>query len=215
MTVHTFGNTCSPAVANFCLRRTAEDGEEIFGSAAKEFVTSTPLDTDATSLVKNTQALLATTYIQLQGGFELHCCHGFPRCYHPNNFGQITCVELHAFSDASEDAIIGVTVYLKLVDKEERVSVSLILAQTKLALRWLMTIPRLELCAAVLTTQATRRVLKELTIEVNEVVFYSDSKVVLGYIQNEKRRFYSYVANWVQIIRQISSPTQRKADFEN
>jgi hypothetical protein len=58
-----------------------------------------------------------------------------------------------------------------------------------------MTIPRLELCAAVLTTQATRRVLKELTIEVNEVVFYSDSKVVLGYIQNEKRRFYSYVAN--------------------
>ena len=135
MTMHTFGNTYSPAVANFCLRRTAEDGEEIFGSAAKEFVTSTPLDTDTTSLVKNTQALLATTYIQLQGGFELHCCHGFPRCYHPNNFGQITCVELHAFSDASEDAIIGVTVYLKLVDKEERVSVSLILAQTKLALR--------------------------------------------------------------------------------
>jgi hypothetical protein len=70
MTVHTFGNTCSPAVANFCLRRTAEDGKETFGSAAKEFVhnnfyiddglTSTPLDIDATSLVKNTQALLAT-----------------------------------------------------------------------------------------------------------------------------------------------------------
>ncbi|CAB4021459.1 PREDICTED: uncharacterized protein LOC107357656 [Paramuricea clavata] len=342
MTVHMFGNTCSPAVANFCLRRTTEDGEEIFGSAAKEFVnnnfyiddglTSTPLDTDAIPLVKNTQALLATANIRLHkvvsnsivvmesfpaedridnlkdldlkvdpipvqrslgmhwdvekdaftfrislpekpytrrgvlaivnstydplglitpitlGGrlllrkltdmrnkrsgnnqllgwdevlpssllnewlrwrdalYELQDVL-IPRCYHPNNFGQITRVELHAFSDASEDAI-GATVYLKLVDNKERVSVSLIFAQTKLAPRRLTTIPRLELYAAVLTTQATRRVLKELTIEVNEVVFYSDPKVVLGYIQNEKRRFYSYVANRVQIIRQISSPTQ-------
>jgi hypothetical protein len=74
MTVHTFGNTCSPAVANFCLRRTTPDGEKIFGSAGKEFVnnnfyiddglTSMPLDTDAISK-KNTQALLATANIRL------------------------------------------------------------------------------------------------------------------------------------------------------
>ena len=38
MKVHVFGNTSSPAVATFCLRKTAEVGEQEFGSDAKEFV---------------------------------------------------------------------------------------------------------------------------------------------------------------------------------
>ena len=62
--------------------------------------------------------------------------------------------------------------------------------------------------AAVLSTQATKCMLRELTIEVNEIIFYTDSKVVLGYIQNQSRRFFTYVANRVQIIRQASSPEQ-------
>ena len=41
---------------------------------------------------------------------------------------------------------------------------------------------------------------------ISEVLFYTDSKVVLGYTCNESRRFYIYVANCVQIIRTISSP---------
>ena len=42
----------------------------------------------------------------------------------------------------------------------------------------------------------------------SEVVFYTDSKVVLGCIRNESRRFYVYVANRVEIIRKISTPDQ-------
>ena len=38
--------------------------------------------------------------------------------------------------------------------------------------------------------------------------YYTDSKVVLGYIANESRRFYVYVANRVQIIRSLSTPEQ-------
>jgi len=38
MKVHVFGNTSSPATATFCLRKTAELGEEEFGSDAKVFV---------------------------------------------------------------------------------------------------------------------------------------------------------------------------------
>ena len=34
--------------------------------------------------------------------------------------------------------------------------------------------------------------------------------MVLGYIQNESRRFYVYVANRIQIIRSISDPSQWK-----
>ena len=49
---------------------------------------------------------------------------------------------------------------------------------------------------------------KELDVEVNEEIYYSDSKVVLGYIQNESRRFYVYVANRVQTIRNATDPHQ-------
>lgn len=38
MTVHLFGNTSSPAVATFGLRKTAVNGEEEFGHDAKDFV---------------------------------------------------------------------------------------------------------------------------------------------------------------------------------
>ena len=47
---------------------------------------------------------------------------------------------------------------------------------------------------------------KELDVEVNKEIYYSDSKVVLGYIQNESRRFYVYVANCVQTIRNATDP---------
>ena len=43
---------------------------------------------------------------------------------------------------------------------------------------------------------------------IDEFTFFIDSKVVLGYIQNESRIFYVYVANRVQLIRKISSPEQ-------
>ena len=47
-------------------------------------------------------------------------------------------------------------------------------------------------------------------MEIDKITFYTDSKVVLGYIQNESRRFYVYVANRVQTIRKMSNPRQWK-----
>lgn len=59
-----------------------------------------------------------------------------------------------------------------------------------------------------LAVQAAQRVLKEIDMEITEVIYYTDSKVVLGYIANESRRFYVYVANQVQQIRSLSTPEQ-------
>ncbi|XP_031762669.1 probable E3 ubiquitin-protein ligase TRIM8, partial [Xenopus tropicalis] len=44
--------------------------------------------------------------------------------------------------------------------------------------------------------------------EIDQVKYYTDSKVVLGYICNSVRRFYVYVANRVERIRRISRPKQ-------
>ena len=129
------------------------------------------------------------------------------RCYHPDHFGPITRAEIHAFSDASQDGI-GTAVYLRLINERKQINVSFIFGQARVAPTHSTTIPRLELCAAVLTSQAVQRIVKELSVEINQITFYTDSKVVLGYIQNESRRFYVYVANRVQKIRAFSGPSQ-------
>jgi len=87
---------------------------------------------------------------------------------------------------------------------------ALLFGQSKVAPAQTTSIPRLELCAAVLASQAVNKIVKEIDMEINEITFYTDSKVVLGYIQNESRRFYVYVANRVQTTRKISSPKQWK-----
>ena len=75
MKVHIFGNTSSPAVANYALRKTAEVGEAKFGSDAKSFVDnnfyvddalhSAPDSTTAIDFLRRTQAMLATANLRL------------------------------------------------------------------------------------------------------------------------------------------------------
>lgn len=138
-----------------------------------------------------------------------------PRCYHRRGFGTVERREIHAFSDASKEAI-GTAVYLREVNGGGEINVSLLYGRSKIAPVHSTSIPRLELCSAVLTTQAVRMIRKELDLEVNEEIYYSDSKVVLGYIQNESRRFYVYVANRVQTIRNTTDPHQwRYTDTAN
>ena len=73
--VHLFGNVSSPAIATFGMRKAAKDGEEEFGKEAKEFVyndfyvddglPSRPTDQMTIELLKNTQAMLATSRLRL------------------------------------------------------------------------------------------------------------------------------------------------------
>lgn len=49
---------------------------------------------------------------------------------------------------------------------------------------------------------------KELDLSLWEIHYYTDSKVVLGYLSNECCRFYIYVSNRVARISKSSSPNQ-------
>ena len=130
-----------------------------------------------------------------------------PRSYKPEEFGDVARAEIHAFSDASQNAI-GAAVYLRLFNHQGEASVSLVYGQAKVAPIHPTSIPRLELCGAVLATEAARKVTQELDMEIASVTYYTDSKVVLGYIKNDTRRFHVYVANRVQAIRNLSQPDQ-------
>ena len=100
-----------------------------------------------------------------------------PRCYHPKEFGTTARAELHGFSDASQDAI-GASVYLKLWNEKKEVSVSFVYGQARLAPIHPVSIPRLELCGAVLVVEAVKKILKEIDMEIAQVTYYTDSKVV-------------------------------------
>lgn len=111
------------------------------------------------------------------------------------------------FSDASEKVIAAVA-YLKTTDLDGNCHTGFIAGKAKLAPQPEHTIPRLELCAAVLAVNLMENITSEIAIEFNEIMFYTDSLVVLGYIYNEKRRFHVYVSNRVQRIRKSTNPEQ-------
>ncbi|XP_048751486.2 uncharacterized protein LOC125663228 [Ostrea edulis] len=115
--------------------------------------------------------------------------------------------ELQVFSDASEKAIAAV-IYLHTTDSEGRCKLGFVLGKAKVAPISGHTIPQLELCASVLAVEIAQFVLEHLDIHIDSVKYYTDSKVVLGYICNESRRFYTYVANRVQRIRKFTTPNQ-------
>ena len=72
----------------------------------------------------------------------------------------------------------------------------------------MVTIPRLELTAAVVSVRASEMLRQELQYEGVQEIFWTDSKVVLGYIKNDSKRFHVFVANRVQQIRDQTSPSQ-------
>ncbi|XP_065108476.1 uncharacterized protein [Paramisgurnus dabryanus] len=130
-----------------------------------------------------------------------------PRCYHPYDFHNIVRVELHHFSDASCVGY-GACSYLRYQNDRDQVHCTLVLAKARVAPSKVTSIPRLELAAAVVSTKISVMLKGELDIKIDEEVFWTDSQVVLGYINNDARRFHIFVANRVQLIRDNSDPSQ-------
>ncbi len=72
----------------------------------------------------------------------------------------------------------------------------------------LTTIPRMELSAAVVAVQISDLLRKELELDSLQEYFWTDSKVVLGYINNDAKRFHIFVANRIQRIKQSTDANQ-------
>lgn len=115
--------------------------------------------------------------------------------------------ELHMYSDASKEAI-GTVAYLKIYDSQGNSEHGFVMGKSKIAPSHGHTIPSLELCAAVLAVEVANFLVEHLDITVDKTRFYTDSMVVLGYINNETRRFYTYVSNRVDKIRKSSEASQ-------
>lgn len=110
-----------------------------------------------------------------------------PRCYKPADFGRVARVELHHFSDASTQGY-GQCSYLRLKNEKGQFHCSFVMGKARVAPLKPVTVPRLELTAALVSVKTSAQLQQELEYEDVKEVFWTDSKVVLGYIANETRR---------------------------
>ncbi|XP_067945219.1 uncharacterized protein [Watersipora subatra] len=95
-----------------------------------------------------------------------------------------------------------------MVDEHSKVHVTLLMAKGRVAPTKLMTIPRLELQAAVEAAKLSATVKAELDMKIDQEYFWSDSAVALGYIKNSEHRYHVFVANRVQTTRSNSECEQ-------
>lgn len=80
-----------------------------------------------------------------------------------------------------------------------RVHCALTMRKTRLCPIKVVTIPRLELQAALMSVQLNQFLQVLLGIPLDKSVFWKDSSAVLKYINNESRRFHTFVANRIAV----------------
>lgn len=114
--------------------------------------------------------------------------------------------EIHCFTDASERAY-GAVVYLKVIYEGE-VVVRWVTAKGKVCPLEPISIPRLELMAAVLGASITAAIRKSLDIEGLITRMWTDSMTVIWWIIGRARNLKLFVANRVMEIHKYTEPSQ-------
>ena len=130
-----------------------------------------------------------------------------PRCVKPEEVRDELKTELHHFCDASEKGY-GAVSYLKMSGKDDHFRISFLIGKSRLAPLKPMTIPRLELCGAVLDARLHEVFMRETDLKINEVFFWCDSMTVLGYIRNTTSRYKLFVANRLAVIHDLTEVHQ-------
>jgi hypothetical protein len=115
--------------------------------------------------------------------------------------------QLHHFGDASSKAYGSVS-YLRSTLSDGQVVTFLVMSRSRLAPMKELSIPRLELSAAALAVKIDGMLRRELGLELSRSVFWSDSMVVLGYINNPMVRYHTFVANRVSAVHAGSESDQ-------
>lgn len=118
-------------------------------------------------------------------------------------------LEFHIFTDASEKAY-GACLYIRSINEQGDVSVRLVIAKSRVTPIKPQTIPRLELCAAVLGARLYKKVISSLRIQPSNVIFWTDSMIVLGWLKMLPIKLNTFVRNRVgEILDSTSTCTWR------
>lgn len=116
-------------------------------------------------------------------------------------------VELQGFCDASSAAYAAV-VYIRCIAADGKVETHLVTAKTKVAPIKQVSIPRLELCGAVLVAKLLLEVAEVLNVKKSDLHAWTDSSIVLAWLSDHPSRWKTFVANRTSEILNLLDSSQ-------
>ena len=114
-------------------------------------------------------------------------------------------IELLGSGDASTRAY-GAAVYIRCVDENGHISTHFVMSKSRVAPTKTMSLPRLELLAAVTNARLLKFVEESLTLKMDRVVCCTDSIVTLKWIRVSSCPWKTFLANRVAEIQSTWDP---------
>ncbi|GFX25928.1 uncharacterized protein TNCV_2899531 [Trichonephila clavipes] len=132
--------------------------------------------------------------LPLLTNIKIPCCILIP---------QAIDVQVHGFCDSSEKAYCAV-IYIRSKDATQTVVSRLLTSKTRVSPVKPQSLPRLELCSALLLANLLQATLPTLTVSISETFAWSDSKITLAWLKSDPRRWQPFVANRVAQIQELT-----------
>ncbi|XP_044778298.1 uncharacterized protein LOC120284346 [Drosophila simulans] len=115
---------------------------------------------------------------------------------------EIIVLEHHGFCDASQRAY-GAAIYIR-VEMGQKILTRLLTAKTRVAPVKTVSLPRLELCGAVLLTEMVTAILPQMPSASSDIRCWTDSTIVLAWLRKPACNWTTFVANRVAKITQAT-----------
>lgn len=113
-------------------------------------------------------------------------------------------IQIHGFADASLLAY-GACLYIRCSSIDNVHVTKLICAKSKIAPLKIISLPRLELCAAVILARLANKVLPKLKLNIKARYFWTDSSITLAWIKSPSSKWKTFVSHRVGEIQDITS----------
>jgi hypothetical protein len=112
--------------------------------------------------------------------------------------------EMHGFCDASQTAY-GACVYIRVKDALGNFHSQLLCSKNRVTPLSATTIPRLELCGALLLAQLVDKVKQTLNLNIEQFFFWTDSTIVLAWLKMQSTTLKVFVSHRVSEIQNLTS----------
>ncbi|CAK1602112.1 unnamed protein product [Parnassius mnemosyne] len=140
-------------------------------------------------------SILETEWLTLRADFQRINEVSIPRWLHTMKCNKQQ-IQIHGFCDASSRAY-GAAVYCRVVKLDGTIKTALLAARTRVAPLKTVTLPRLELCGAVLLSKLLKQIGLAMRIPSAQIYAWTDSSIVLSWLSGAPNRWKQFVANRV------------------